>query len=154
MKNINLKSLRSKHFYQKLDKLSDFKGISVPSTGWINYFRTCLNMTQRQMAKILNISQPGVKSLENSEKNRRITIESLKKTADVFDCDLVYAFVPRKNMDSFITKHAKEAAKKDMLAVDHTMALENQNLSKKDMRIGISNYAKELKNSISKKLWD
>lgn len=111
-------------------------------------------MRQSQLGKKLGISQPGVKFLEKSEKEYGITLESLRKAADVFDCDLIYTFVPRNSMSSYIEQHALEAAKKEILAVDHTMALENQSLSRKEIKAKINDFAKHLKSNLDKKLWD
>ena len=154
MKNNSFKDLSFRQFCRKMDKITEFKHIFMPQDGWISYLRTSINMKQNQLGKKLNITQPGVKFLEKSEKEGGITLASLRKTADVFDCDLVYAFKPRKDMKSFIEKNAIEAAKKELLAVDHTMALENQSLSMQGKKSEIKDYAKELKNNLHKKLWD
>jgi enoyl-CoA hydratase/carnithine racemase len=64
---------------------------------------------------------------EKSETDYRITLKSLSQAADALGCDLVYALVPKQGTLHDLAQHrATEAATADVLAVEHTMALENQ----------------------------
>lgn len=64
---------------------------------------------------------------ERSEAGYRITLKSLRQAADALECDLVYALVPRQGtLRDLAERRAIELATPDVLAVEHTMALEDQ----------------------------
>ena len=64
---------------------------------------------------------------EKSETEYRITLNSLRQVADALGCDLVYALVPKRGtLHDLAESRATEEASADVLAVEHTMALENQ----------------------------
>jgi len=49
------------------------------------------------------------------------------------DCDLVYALVPRaESMQALIVERARVQARKSVLAVEHSMALEDQAVGRLD----------------------
>jgi predicted DNA-binding mobile mystery protein A len=65
--------------------------------------------------------------METSEAEDRITLKSLRAVANALDCDLVYALVPRADsMQELVENRARAAAKKRVLEVEHSMALEDQ----------------------------
>jgi predicted DNA-binding mobile mystery protein A len=65
--------------------------------------------------------------LEKREADDRITLKSLRAVANALDCDLVYALVPRADsMQQLIEDRARAEAKKHVLGVEHSMALEDQ----------------------------
>ena len=64
---------------------------------------------------------------EKAEAEDRITLKSLRAVANALDCDLIYALVPRADsMQALIEDHARVQAKKNVLGVEHSMALEDQ----------------------------
>jgi predicted DNA-binding mobile mystery protein A len=64
---------------------------------------------------------------EKAEADDRITLKSLRAFANAFDCDLIYAFVPRAgSLQELVNARARATARTNVLGVEHTMALENQ----------------------------
>jgi predicted DNA-binding mobile mystery protein A len=83
----------------KLAKLADRSlpvgQIERPTAGWLRTLREALELTLAEMAKRLGITPPAVRSFEQAEAEDRITLASLRRTADAMGCELIYALVPR-----------------------------------------------------------
>lgn len=57
--------------------------------------REALGITLTELAQRLKITPPAVRSFEQAEAEDRITLGSLRRSAQAMGCDLVYALVPR-----------------------------------------------------------
>ena len=113
------------------EKTSALKAIKLPHprTGWIRAVRTALRMSQAELATILQMNQKSLHQLEASEANMKIRLESLEKVANALDCDLVYAFVPRKPLHDRYRDRAHDIAAAQLTNVANTMALEDQSIT-------------------------
>ena len=69
--------------------------VERPTAGWLRTVRETLGLTLADMAKRLGITPPAVRSFEQAEAEDRITLASLRRTADAMGCELIYALVPR-----------------------------------------------------------
>jgi len=78
--------------------------------GFIYEFRDAIAMTRQQLASRLGISQQGVSKLELSEQSGTISLNSLRKVAEEFDCKLVYALVPNQSLTKLVEQKALSAA--------------------------------------------
>lgn len=110
--------------YQKKFDLLKANIIEKPIQGWIRTIRDFFGMTTTQLAKRLDVSQSRIVRMEQNEKN--IKISTMEKIADVLNCDFVYAFVPRENIDDVIYNQARKKALKILSSVNTNMGLENQ----------------------------
>jgi predicted DNA-binding mobile mystery protein A len=73
---------------------------------------------------------------EKAEAEDRITLKSLRTLANALDCDLVYALVPRAtSLEDLMSNRARIQAKKNVLGVEHSMALEDQAVGNVDEAI-------------------
>ena len=99
---------------------------SPPPTGWIQTIRESLGMTAAALAKRLGMTGAGLRGIEASEADKRITLATLRKVADALDCDLRYALVPRQPLDDKLMARAKSVVAAQMGSVAHSMALEDQ----------------------------
>lgn len=109
------------------------RGISRPSKGWIRTIRLALNISSAELARRLGTSRQLPLQLEKSEAEDRITLKSLRAVANALDCDLVYALVPRADsMRELLETRAHNEAKRNVLGVEHSMALEDQAVGKLD----------------------
>lgn len=116
---------------QQLDRsLAPYKAareVSRPSKGWIRTIRQALGLSSLELARRLGTSRQLPLQLEKGEAEDRITLRSLRAAANALDCDLVYALVPRAaSIQELIEDRARAEAKKRVLGVEHSMALENQ----------------------------
>lgn len=99
-----------------------------PHGGWIRAIRDALGMTASQLAARLRVAQPSIANLEASEQRGTIKLDSLARVADALDCDLVYALVPRRPLETMYAERAREVARERLRPVEQTMALERQSV--------------------------
>jgi hypothetical protein len=75
---------------------------------------------------------------EKAEAEERITLKNLRTLANALDCDLVYALVPRtKTIQELIENRSRVQAQRNILSVEHSMALEDQAAGNLDQAIEI-----------------
>ena len=115
--------------YQKKFDLFRKAMIARPQQGWLKTIREIFGMTTTQLAKKLEISQPRIIAMEKNEPN--VKISTMERIADILNCDFIYAFIPRENIDDIIYNQAKKKAQKILNKVNKNMGLENQ-LAKTD----------------------
>lgn len=125
-----------------------------PPKGWLRAIRDAIGMTSAQMAARLGVSQPRILALEKDEVRGAVTLETLGRAAQALDCTLVYALVPNQPLEEMVSKRAEEVAAKRIASVDHTMRLENQALSPKELQAERERLATELLRGNLRRLWD
>lgn len=103
-----------------------------PSGGWVRAIREAVGMTSGELASRMGIAESSLVRLEQSERACRIRMDSLRRAADALDCELVYALVPRQPLETVVTTRARDLARADLAAVDHTMLLEAQQVDDVD----------------------
>ena len=99
---------------------------SPPPAGWIQTIREALGMTAAALARRLAMTGAGLRGIEASEADERITLATLRKVAEALDCDLRYALVPRQPLDEKLMARARRVVAEQMGPVAHSMALEDQ----------------------------
>jgi predicted DNA-binding mobile mystery protein A len=125
-----------------------------PPRGWVKAIREALGMTTRQLAQRIGVVQSRAVDIEKAEVSGSITLESLKRAARALDCELVYALVPRKPLETVIEERATNLAKSRVKAARHSMALEGQSLDEADEREQVRQLAKQLAKKTGSKLWE
>jgi predicted DNA-binding mobile mystery protein A len=149
------KSLQLQQLNNKMWHFAMLKQVATPPTGWIKAIRTTLGMSMQQLGNKLNISKQAILDIEKREKDGFITIKSLKEIARALDMQLVYGFVPNDgSLDALIEKRATELATKIVLRTNNTMKLEDQGITNERIKKAIKERAEEIKNEMSKILWD
>jgi predicted DNA-binding mobile mystery protein A len=83
-------------------------------------------MTTAQLAKRLNVKQPSVVAIEQSEARGTIELATLRRVAEALDCTLVYAFVPNKPLEAMVRDRARLFTRRRLGPVEHSMLLEDQ----------------------------
>jgi predicted DNA-binding mobile mystery protein A len=98
-----------------------------PRAGWLSAIREARGFTLRDLASSLAVTPQAVLKLQHSEANQTISLKRLRKVAEAMECVLVYALIPKngKFTDVIEERNRKNAAER-VLAVEHTMALEDQ----------------------------
>lgn len=123
----NFRHLRLKQLDRSLGLYRAAGKIPRPPRGWIRALRQALGVSSGELARRLGTSRQLPLQLEKGEAADSITLRSLRGVADALDCDLVYALVPRADsMQELIETRARAEAKKRVLDVEHSMALEDQ----------------------------
>lgn len=146
-------SIRSPHLLAatQLDrKLPDLRHASAqlraakPAGGWIRGLRQALGLSTDALAKRLGLARQTVTQLEENEKAETITLASLRRVANEFDAELVYALIPRKSLRETIHNQARSVAMKRVERVGQSMQLESQGLTDEELRERIEELALEL----------
>jgi len=121
------RTLRLQQLERSLQPFSAAREVTRPPKGWIRALREASGTTLREFAQHMRSSLPLAAQFEKSEAEYRITLKSLRRAADALGCELVYALVPKRgSVRDLMEGRAKQEATNDVLAVEHTMALENQ----------------------------
>lgn len=67
-----------------------------PPLGWIRMMREARGLSLRQLAARLGVQGNSVHVAERREAAGGISLYQLQRIADALECDLFYAFVPRR----------------------------------------------------------
>ena len=130
------RSLRLKQLDRALEPYLAARKELRPPKGWIRAIRQALGISAGELARRLGTSRQLPLQMEKGEAEDRITLKSLRAAANALDCDLVYALVPRADsMQELIENRARSDAKKRVLQVEQSMALENQAVGRIDEAI-------------------
>lgn len=98
-----------------------------PERGWLRAIREASGLSMEETARILGITRQSVAFLEKSEAKGAITLNSLERVAEALGCKLVYVVVPKSgSLSDLATARARKRAAENVLAVEHSMTLENQ----------------------------
>ena len=122
--------------------------------GWVRSIREALGMTSRQLAARLKVKPPRITEMEKAEMGGNITLGSLRKAAEALDCELVYGFVPKTDLEETLRRQAKIVATRQRARVAHSMLLENQSLSAQEEAGMLDAKVEELMRTTPRRLWD
>lgn len=125
----------------------------IPREGWVRTLRTALGMTLTDLATKLGITYQAVSQLEKSEQEGSVTISTLRGIADALDCELMYALVPRESLEAFLVDTARRHARERVDRVQHSMSLEAQEVSEKEIEHQIRDLTEELLAGNWRKIW-
>jgi predicted DNA-binding mobile mystery protein A len=136
----------------QLREAAEVLSASAPPTGWVKALRQSLGLTTVALGRRLKVKQQSATELEDSERAGTITLASLRRAANALDADLVYALVPRKKLRDTIAERARQLAKERVSPVAHSMRLEAQGLSEKELAEQIEELARDLERR-PRELW-
>ena len=109
-------------------------------------------MTTAQLAQRMGVAQPSVVALEQSESLGRIRLDTLQRAASALNCRVVYALVPDQPLEVFVEAQKRERAERQLAAIEHSMSLEDQSVTDKEVR---ERHLQEISERIvEKSLWD
>ena len=123
-----------RHLDERFSALRPLAKSQRPPKGWLRAIRDALGMTTAQLGRRLNVSQPRIVELEQSEVSGGVSLNTLQRAAEALGCRLVYALVPEKPLAETVRKRAEEIADRRSSAVEQTMRLEDQAV--RDKRAG------------------
>ena len=86
-------------------------------------------MSSTQLAKRMQIKQPTLSAIEQSEAKGTIQLVTLGRVAEALDCTLVYALVPNRPLETMVQDRARKVARRHLQSVEHSMLLERQEVS-------------------------
>src|ERR1700733_12596840 len=127
------KDLRLKQLDRNLAPYRLARGMPRPPRGWIRALRQALGISSGKLARRLGTSRQLPLQMEKAEAEDRITLKSLRAAANALGCDLVYALVPKgETLGELVEERARAQAKRQVLSVEHSMALEDQAVGRVD----------------------
>lgn len=94
--------------------------------GWIRYMRQALGLTMQELARLVALPASNIAQAEKREVEDKITLGMLRKLAHAMECELVYSFIPKKDITTLIRDKATEKARRTLQSADHHMKLEDQ----------------------------
>ncbi len=151
---MNPTDLARKHLDDRLTRLRDAPGLARPSRGWVRAIRDALGMTTSQLARRLGVDQSRITKLERAEIEGSVTLRTLRQAAEGLGCTVVYSFVPTTSLEDMVRARADDIADRDLARVDHTMRLENQALTPRDLRQERERLVATLLSGNPRRLWD
>jgi predicted DNA-binding mobile mystery protein A len=122
-----------------------------PMRGWVRAIRDALGMSTAQLAKRMGVRQPSIVALEQSEVKGTIELATLRRVAEALDCTLVYALVPNKPLEETIRERARLFLRLRREPVEHSMALEDQQVARRDTERLLDDILRE---TSPRKFWD
>jgi predicted DNA-binding mobile mystery protein A len=149
MKNASLRRMQLDRFFDDAKKVSK----KMPSAGWVKEIRESLGMSMQDLASRLGVIKQRVEKIEKDEIAGKLTLETLKKTADGLNCEFVYFLIPKKSLEETLKDQALMAAKAITKEVEHTMKLEAQGTSTKAQKQLIENLAQEMLIKQDRRIW-
>lgn len=114
----------------KLAMIKPIDNFTAPPRGWIRAIRDAIGMTGAQLGRRLGMTAQGIVSLERSEANGKIQLNTLRRAGEAMDCVLVYALVPKTSLTEMVDRRARELALRTLRRVSHSMALEDQQVDR------------------------
>lgn len=146
--------LQLRQLDERLRPLRAFANTVRPRSGWIRAVRQALGMTQPQLAARLGLTRQSLNDLERAEAGGRITLESLERVAKALGCRLSYAIVPAAgSLAATRAQRAEEIADRQLKAVSHSMKLEAQGVTRKELARQRGRLVDELLRGSGRKLW-
>lgn len=122
--------------------------------GWIKSIREALGMSTQQLAKRVGIDQSRISRLEHAEIDGDLKLSSLKKIADGLNMQFVYGFVPKNSLEAMVKEQARKIALKRMAKVNHTMRLEEQEISDEAKKQSLEDLIQKILIENPKDFWD
>lgn len=136
---------------EKFRRHPDLHRMTPPPHGWIKAIRMALGMSYRQLASRLKVSEATIANMEQSEAKSTIQLATLRRVAEALDCTLMYALVPNDTLEGTVQKRARQVARKQLQAVNHTMRLEKQGVTPDALERQVDLLAREIS---ARGLWD
>ena len=156
---INKKKLKNQRLIieKKINPWKKLRTEKRPPSGWLKAVRGALGINTRQLAKRCGVQHSSILKIEKSEVQDKASIESLKKIASAMNCQLVYAIVPKTEYNSLeeIINHQTQLLAHELIKkADHTMQLEAQGISSKEIKSQTRKLANELKDKMDPRIWE
>ena len=146
-------ALARKHLDRRLTPLRRTQAFARPARGWIKAIREALGMTTAQLAGRMGVAQTRVSRIEKDEVGSAVTLRTLRQAAEAMNCTLVYALVPNEDLEQIVRHRAAVLTNERLDRTHHTMKLENQALSQRDLDSEQSRVFREILEGNPRRLW-
>ena len=151
---LNFKRLMRQQIQDKIDQ-SNVSGLeNIQKQGWIKIIRKSLGMSINDLAQRLGCHTSNVTLLEKNESSAKIKLETLEKVATAMNCRLVYAFITQGgSLEEIVRKQVQLIAHQIVQKNNHSMKLEEQGISKEQMKQQEEDLYRKILHDDSIKIW-
>ncbi|WP_291515372.1 mobile mystery protein A [Bdellovibrio sp. ArHS] len=126
----------------------------IPKYGWVKEIREALGMTMQDLGTRLGVIKQRIERIEKDEVAGKVTLQTLRDTAEALDCELVYFLVPKgQGLQKLLETQALKAAREIVKDTEHTMGLEEQDTSRQSQQHLVESVAAELLLKEDRKIW-
>lgn len=125
-----------------------------PVRGWIYSLRSALGMTGAQLGARMGVKKGRISQMEQMETEGRITLQQLEKAANAMDCELIFAFRPRKRVEKIVADQAEKKALNVAMETQVHMSLEQQGLEEKTFKREVKRLTEEFVRTMPRDLWN
>lgn len=101
----------------------------MPDGGWIRTIREALGMSTYDLANRVGLDQSRISKIETQEVGGDLMLSTLKKLAEGLNMKFVYGFVPETTLEETVQEQARKIVTNQMDRLNHTMRLEQQELT-------------------------
>ena len=126
----------------------------MPHKGWIYAIRSAFGITLEQLGEKMGSSYQSAQNLEAREVTGSPRLKTMRAVGDALDCQFVYAFIPKIPIEKMLDAQAEKKARAIIEQVDHSMALENQAVSREELETQIKILKENLKRGNLNKIWE
>ncbi len=148
-KNRRLRRTQLDRSFMQLKTLN----LKTPKKGWIKEVRESLGMSMKDLADRLGTIKQRIERIEKDEVASKVSLETMKKTAEAMNCDFIYFVVPKNSLEETLKDQGLKAAQKILKQVGKTMALEAQTTSTLSQKKLVENLAQEMLLNEDRKIW-
>ena len=133
--NASFKRLQLSSISAALGRIHGLGQLRRPKRGWIHTIRVALELSLDDVARRLGVTRSVVASFEKAEADDRITLASLRKTAEAMGCELAYVLLPKGSLAELKERALRDNVARHVRAAEHTMALEDQAVGSVEQKI-------------------
>lgn len=154
---MSVKSTARRQYQAKVDRAanSPATALTIPSEGWIATLRKALDITGAQLGRLTGRTRATISAAEKSEREGGITLQNLSAMAEVMNCKLVYALVPKEGSASeLLEAQAHRKAETLVSKASAHMALEKQALRSEERARQVELLAEELLRERPSDIWE
>jgi len=150
MKRSNIKGLKLRQLTEAMTRKTL---IPINKIGQrLRDIRETIGMTQKQMAKRLEVSQSAISQIEENRETSKLG--TILKIAGALECELMGAVVSREPLEDIIRRRAEKTAKKMLNRTFATMAMEKQTPSEEAYKYQLKKMIEELVGNPGPELWE
>ncbi len=150
MKDNKFKQLKLKQLSESINRKVLLSIDQIPQR--LKDIRKSLGMTQKQLAKRLNISQQEINKIENSKQS--CNLKTIEKVFSALNCEFKCVITSNESLEKMIEKQAEKKADSIITNTSTSMAMEKQAIDKNTIRFQKKKLKNEFMIDINSKLWE
>lgn len=99
------------------------------------------------------MTRQGARRIELAEASGAISVRKLREAAEALECDLAVVLVPRGGLEEIVARRAEALATVEVVRIDHSMALEDQQVGDDARAAMIQARAQEMIDDNDPRIW-